>query len=97
MKTMTILFSDDATAPGGRSRREQGGCLQVRFQSRMSSGVDQHLPNFPNMVVYPYHLFDFRLTPLHHIAMRGNRDLMQLLLNEELNLNARDLQVRLML
>ena len=38
-----------------------------------------------------------RLTPLHHIAMRGNRDLMQLLLTEQLDLNARDLQVNLML
>ena len=44
-------------------------------------------------MVYAKTLPKHRLTPLHHIAMRGNRDLMQLLLNEKLNLNARDLQV----
>ena len=30
-KSMTNLFSDDATAPAGGCGREQGGCLQVKF------------------------------------------------------------------
>ena len=56
------------------------------------------------MKLFTLILFKRRLTPLHHIAMRGNRDLMQLLLieheqrllHEQLNLNAPDLQVQLM-
>ena len=35
----------------------------------------------------------YRLTPLHHIAMRGNRDLLQQLLPEQPDLDAQDLQV----